>query len=803
MASTRVGETVRHLRLIFSGKSVAGQSDAALLHRFVASRDEEAFGVLVARHGPMVWAVCGDILRDRSDIEDAFQTTFLTLVKRAHSLWVDESLGGWLYRVAYHSSLKIGRKTSLRRTKEQTGAELANVSQTEPDRQNAAELHEAIARLPERYRRPLVLCDLEGMPQLEAAQLLRYGEATLRRRLASARERLKQQLTRQGMTARLFYPLQTLTQGTLPAGLVAATTRAALAVRPGLAGIARFASMVLIVGTITLAGVAYALNHTEEPKPHTPPQPNAEEAVVNFEDRPEIRDAIARNKAKMVPVHWVHLKSDQGYETWINSDAGVELTRKGVKVTLLDAAKRERLTYKADGAIEKDEPHWLKGDKDESGRFTTPGSRELVLSPWTLVPRNTPPNLRPGPPSLTCDYNFDTLNGKNMIREDQYDHDALGKSRLYMQIWYDAETRRCVRKKDLYQLGEQQRYGKEFQTIDYDYPETGPADVHALGVPRDAKLVDLEKTRSPKWVNQAPEVQRAIKAQVEAIRKFPRAVRVVTKDDRGTIHLQYSTVSESYVDGFCKEMISGARYSWNYDDNRNFEADNQEYGDRPDDLFPRLKAAPDGSFDAEKVVQWFPLEKSLNTSLNDGQMTYDMTRFDPPRVHVMNSSYASFCNAIDNQWPVVRMRWQGPEFIPPNAETPPGMVMIKANSKIDMGEKDEPYPHYYALDPAHDWIAVRVTTWEKEHEKETWQKEETVAKAFKQLSNGSWYVSLWERSRTDGLEFEKPTTRKPERVGYIRTHVKSMRPEDFPKDIFNGPLFLKNATASGAKIEPD
>src|SRR5436309_3549653 len=100
MTEAPIGDTLRQIGRLFDGGAVAGLGDAALLRRFATAGDEEAFAGLVARHGPMVLAVCRATLRDPGDAEDAFQATFLALVRQARSIRVEESLGGWLYRVA-------------------------------------------------------------------------------------------------------------------------------------------------------------------------------------------------------------------------------------------------------------------------------------------------------------------------------------------------------------------------------------------------------------------------------------------------------------------------------------------------------------------------------------------------------------------------------------------------------------------------------------------------------------------------------------------------------------------------------
>src|SRR3954453_7293444 len=99
MAIETLGSALRQITRLFSGGTAAGLSDAQLLDRFVAHRDADAFEALVARHGPMVLSVCRGVLRDPNDAEDAFQATFLILVKKAGTVRGRAALGGWLHLV--------------------------------------------------------------------------------------------------------------------------------------------------------------------------------------------------------------------------------------------------------------------------------------------------------------------------------------------------------------------------------------------------------------------------------------------------------------------------------------------------------------------------------------------------------------------------------------------------------------------------------------------------------------------------------------------------------------------------------
>jgi RNA polymerase sigma factor (sigma-70 family) len=197
------GTTLRHLSELFGGGTAVGLSDAQLLARYAGSRDEPAFAALVARHGPMVLATCRAVLHREHDIEDAFQAAFLVLARKAGSIRAGAALGGWLHRVAYRIAVQASREAKRRRRESEMLA-MAPPVPTHPRPEAQLELHslvhEEIERLPERHRLPMVLCDLEGLTYEQAAARLRWTVPALRCRLARARQRLRERLTRRGVT---------------------------------------------------------------------------------------------------------------------------------------------------------------------------------------------------------------------------------------------------------------------------------------------------------------------------------------------------------------------------------------------------------------------------------------------------------------------------------------------------------------------------------------------------------------------------------------------------------------------------
>jgi RNA polymerase sigma factor (sigma-70 family) len=226
---------VHHLRDLFGSGTLIGLTDGQLLARYAALNDGPAFESLVARHGSMVVATCRAILEHEHDVEDAFQATFLVLARKASSVRAADTLGGWLHRVAFRIALQAKNEAMKRKRLE---SELAAMRISDATRAGSeidlhSVLHEEIERLPERERLPVVLCDLEGLTYEQAAGRLRCTEQALGYRLARARTRLRDRLSRRGVTASAPAAVMTAWHGSASAALPAAWTRAAVASATG------------------------------------------------------------------------------------------------------------------------------------------------------------------------------------------------------------------------------------------------------------------------------------------------------------------------------------------------------------------------------------------------------------------------------------------------------------------------------------------------------------------------------------------------------------------------------------------
>jgi RNA polymerase sigma factor (sigma-70 family) len=232
MAGQQLNAVLHHIR---QRAPAQAPCDRELLDRFLAGHDEAAFRTLVERHGAMVLGICRRVLRNAHDAEDATQATFLVLARKAASVRNRESVASFLHGVAFHVATNLKRDLARQSAREAFSVREATQADTANDaswREVQAVLDEELARLPEHYRCPLILCYLEGKTRDEAAGQLGWGLATLRGRLERGRERLRARLTRRGLTLSAALLATALTESSTPAALPPTLLR--LTVKAGL-----------------------------------------------------------------------------------------------------------------------------------------------------------------------------------------------------------------------------------------------------------------------------------------------------------------------------------------------------------------------------------------------------------------------------------------------------------------------------------------------------------------------------------------------------------------------------------------
>jgi RNA polymerase sigma factor (sigma-70 family) len=366
-----------------------GPSDGQLLECFLTRREEAAFAALVRRHGPMVLGVCRRVLRHEQDAEDAFQATFLVLARKAGSLARGDLLGNWLYGVAYRTALKARTAAARRRSRETPLIDLPRAEDADGGdwRELVPLLDCELNRLPDRYRSPVVLCELEGKSRKEAARLLGLAEGTLSSRLARARTLLARRLARYrpallgplACASGLYAAALARAAGSCPAvsaALVLSTVRAALhpctVAAPVLAlleGVLRammftkYKIAVAVVLAVVLAGLGAGTFGQRALADKPPPAPGKEDKA-DKKDKPELGPTVqATVKAVDEGKHTITVGVFEG------GKKGVEKTfdlAKDVKVLLYDEglAKGEHKEGKLADVVEGNGAHLqLAADK--------------------------------------------------------------------------------------------------------------------------------------------------------------------------------------------------------------------------------------------------------------------------------------------------------------------------------------------------------------------------------------------------------------------------------------------------------
>jgi RNA polymerase sigma factor (sigma-70 family) len=379
VAQTRIGLLGRRLRKVLGLETPRDRTDDALLQRFAARRDEEAFAALLRRHGPLVLGVCRRVLRHEQDAEDAFQAVFLVLACKAGSIRRGAALGGWLHAVASRIAL------AARGPAERHRAAAPPAEQPAPDdpqadasrREVRAVLDEELRELPEKYRAALVLCYLQGRTHEEAARELGCPLGSMAWRLERGGELLRRRLVKRGVTLSAGSLMAALAGGPAPevaAALTARTVRAAVLFAAGssAAGVVSspaaalfegalqtmsatrlktgvvLALAVLLAVTGASAGVLLGDGQGEKPPP-AGPRP----AGTVPQERAGAQD---RQAAEVLPAGWPLFRGNAG------RSAQAKELRASLKPIWREPLLRENL--KEEGQTYQDAKRWLDASLD-------------------------------------------------------------------------------------------------------------------------------------------------------------------------------------------------------------------------------------------------------------------------------------------------------------------------------------------------------------------------------------------------------------------------------------------------------
>jgi RNA polymerase sigma factor (sigma-70 family) len=254
MATGQIDRVIHHLRKAVLALDGAELTDGQLLESYITRRDETAFETLVRRHGPMVYGVCRRSLGNPHDAEDAFQATFLVLVRKAESVVPREMVASWLYGVARTTAQRSRAIAARRRVRERQVLKMPEPATAPHDPWNdlRSVLDRELQHLPEKYRVPIIVCDLEGHSIKEAARRLCWPQGTLAGRLARARALLARRLGRHGLQVTAAALAALLAENVASAGVPARAVAAMLeAVRSFAAGPAVSGAISIQVASLT------------------------------------------------------------------------------------------------------------------------------------------------------------------------------------------------------------------------------------------------------------------------------------------------------------------------------------------------------------------------------------------------------------------------------------------------------------------------------------------------------------------------------------------------------------------------
>jgi RNA polymerase sigma factor (sigma-70 family) len=243
MATAQMDTVIRHLRRSVLWQDAAGRTDGQLLESFIDEKDEAAFAALVRRHGTMVFGVCLRLVRNHHDAEDAFQATFLVLARKAATVRPRGMVGNWLHGVALRTAMKARTMTAKRRGREKNVTEMPEHEATPQDQCQDLEplIDQELNGLPENYRLPILLCDLEGKSIKEATLQLGWPQGTLAGRLARGRKLLARRLAKRGVVASaasLAAVSRNVASAGVPASLMISTVKTATLIAAGQATVA-------------------------------------------------------------------------------------------------------------------------------------------------------------------------------------------------------------------------------------------------------------------------------------------------------------------------------------------------------------------------------------------------------------------------------------------------------------------------------------------------------------------------------------------------------------------------------------
>jgi RNA polymerase sigma factor (sigma-70 family) len=372
-------------------------TDGELLMRFAKYGDQQAFAALVEKHGRLVWTVCWQVLREHHAIEDAFQSTFFILAKRAKSIRSCDSLCGWLYRVAYRTALR-SRMANKAKVLSALGSEADTMEEwseldeklrsIEHDEQRTALLEELHA-LPEKYQQVLALCYLEGKTRRGIADELGCSLETVKGRLARGRQVLRHRLVRRGVSlslamAAMTVPVKVATAAVAP-NLIALTVTGATA----------WATGALVTTKLTSGvGAAKAVSATSSQVIHLAHQGTVAMTIASFAKPALVVGALLGAVSGTLAIDSLDGPQSDGAKQVLNLAASIE---DGTQNSVSLAQEAESPVVTVSAVEQVDSPNTKKVHKVEAFGFEFASEKLRVPAP----PRSPQPvkARKPAPPA--------------------------------------------------------------------------------------------------------------------------------------------------------------------------------------------------------------------------------------------------------------------------------------------------------------------------------------------------------------------------------------------------------------------
>jgi hypothetical protein len=477
----------------------------------------------------------------------------------------------------------------------------------------------------------------------------------------------------------------------------------------------------------------------------------------------QVQEAIAKQG-------WLHIKYDNGRENWNTLDGEKEIHRQeDGYIAFFDHPKDLDLRYRP-------------GDKyitqllrENPGKWKPMPFVGIVGFSMDMPEGEATAKQKESP--RYSERHSDIINGRQLVRFDQCERDALGQYLLIKQVWVDPQTRLPVRVKSLVKAEQNNRQELKYTIGEYDFPAHGPESIYDIGLSRDLPIVQGNPQKSK-------DVSKAIDLAVQARDRFPACYQlIIWPNDNSEIDVIYRDGAPVYKQGHLD--WSGVRVR-------------QDHYFNLEEKYPQYHFSMPAT--AEQVLAWTRTQTPVQIYMSDGKRYFDKygpfpTSFynesNNPRTRLsVKMQYGEPLGPntpIQDHWPLTNLSGGSFVFLDEGEKTMPDTIAIRneyGNTR-----------HDYYLDTARDYICINWVWWEKRSDK--WAKDrEEMLLDLKQLPKGQWYA-IKKHLKTYGSPLRKT-------VGYEKTwnlDVKILQENEFPADTFNGDKMLEDAKREGAVIE--